>query len=560
MSERDVMIDLSYLDEDTSESTSRSSSNKSDKSTTDAKSKKSTSAKKPTSASAKKAGSTTSTKPAKTQNGRSAGDSTVRASKSKELRRASDVDADDLEDLDTDDLAHDDLANDDDAGLPAVRPAVAKLTADKPTRKARRASHRKAPERSRVEQPTRAKYALARRRNGGVAPFVPPSARRSRRQMRRDKRRHGFVALTQDKVKRRHKILPRSLIGICFTLLALGLGCAVAGAAFYAYYDNRLAESEDQISAYVDNFEGRFTEAADEIDLIRDEGVDTIQAAIGPLEDEILSRQALAELGETVSPSVWLVDTLAVDGRVSVGTAFVVSSNDEESLLLTSYDVVAAASVAPGPEVSIVKGEQRMPAELFSWDTTRDLALLRVTRPEMPTLEWASEGAAGTATGKRVFAGSGYGAFGASVSPGYLTDTSSTGYQHTSPLSDWYRGGPLMDGAGKVYGVVSTSFSPLDVDQGEVKFAVPIADACLEVLTCTNLEAMFPDDVADDSADVDDETSLDNTTGVDLSELEDLTPEQLEELQNQTDTGDAGESDSGDTETGETETEDGAEG
>ena len=41
MSERDVMIDLSYLDEETSESASRPSSKTSDSSTRDAKSKKS---------------------------------------------------------------------------------------------------------------------------------------------------------------------------------------------------------------------------------------------------------------------------------------------------------------------------------------------------------------------------------------------------------------------------------------------------------------------------------------------------------------------------------------
>lgn len=421
----------------------------------------------------------------------------------------------------------------------SVRPAVRKLAPTKTHRKARAVRKRKGPKHgSPVVHPPRGRVAHRIRRHK-VAPFVPPASRRTRRQRRRDRRKHGFVELTQDRVKKRHKILPRSVIGISFMLLSLGLGAAVSGAAFYAYYDDRLAQSEEQVNAYVEGFDAQFGNAASQIEQVSTEAIATIEKNIDPFKDFTNDQEALSTLGSTVNPSVWLVDTLDARGQSSLGSAFVVSSNDAESLLLTSLDVVEASTVIPGPEISIVKDNQRVTAELFSFDEERDLALLRVARPDMPRLDWVSDGTAARATGTRVYATTGLGGQGASVSPGTLIDTSSSGYQHTALIGPQFRGGPLLNDQGQVYGVVSSAYSPLGIPLGEVKFAVPIQDACVVVLTCTNLAELFPDEEAD-SAD-EDLTSLDGRTeGVtidagpegetDLTGLQGLDIEDLEEL------------------------------
>ncbi len=443
------------------------------------------------------------------------------------------------------------------------RPAVGKRNPTKTHRRARAARKRKGPKHgSPVVHPPRGRIAHRIRRHK-VAPFVPPASRRTRRQRRRDRRKHGFVELTQDRVKKRHKILPRSVIGISFMLLSLGVGAALSGAAFYAYYDDRLATSEEQVNAYVEGFDAQFGNAAAQIEEVSTEAIATIETNIEPFKDFTNDQAALSTLGSTVNPSVWLVDTLDERGQVSLGSAFVVSSNDAESLLLTSLDVVNASTVIPGPEISIVKDNQRVTAELFSFDEERDLALLRVARPDMPRLDWVSDGAAARATGTRVYATTGLGGQGASVSPGTLIDTSSSGYQHTALIGPQFRGGPLLNDEGRVYGVVSSAYSPLGIPLGEVKFAVPIQDACVVVLTCTNLSELFPDE---EEANDEDLTSLDGRTEgatidagpegeTDLSGLEGLDIEDLEELVE----ADSAEEDGGDAEA-EAETEAEAEG
>jgi len=421
----------------------------------------------------------------------------------------------------------------------AIRPAVRKLSPDPTQRRAKAARKRNSPKHgSPVISPPRGRIAHRIRRNK-VAPFVPPASRRTRRQRRRDRRRHGFVELTQDRVKKRHKILPRSVIGISFMLLSLGLGAAVSGAAFYAYYDDRLATSEEQVNAYVEGFDAQFGNAASQIEEVSTDAIATIEQNIKPFEQFTNDQAALSTLGSTVNPSVWLVDTLDETGQTSLGSAFVVSSNDAESLLLTSLDVVNASTVIPGPEISIVKDNQRVTAELFSFDEERDLALLRVARPDMPRLDWVSDARAAQATGTRIYAATGLGGQGASVSPGTLIDTSSSGYQHTALIGPQFRGGPLLSDQGQVYGVVSSEYSPLGIELGEVKFAVPIQDACVVVLTCTNISELFPDE-EEDGALENDLTSLDGRTegvtieaegeGTDLSGLEGLDIEDLEEL------------------------------
>ena len=44
--------------------------------------------------------------------------------------------------------------------------------------------------------------------------------------------------------------------------MAAGIGAAFSGAAFYAYYDNRLAENERTVGRFVEGFDQQFSDAA----------------------------------------------------------------------------------------------------------------------------------------------------------------------------------------------------------------------------------------------------------------------------------------------------------
>lgn len=322
------------------------------------------------------------------------------------------------------------------------------------------------------------------RRRYGVAPFVRPSARRSRRKRRRDYRQLGFVELTPEKLRLRHRILPRTVLGASLMLVSLGVGAAFSGASFYAYYDWRTSQSEAQSKAFADGFEQTFTGAQEQLELTRNQAIEEINGSLEPLRIWAGDSNAVAELPAKVGGGVFFVRTLDAAGKPSVGTAFVVSSSPTESLLLTSYQVVAALGAKPAPPVTIEKGADNFTAELWAWDADRDLALLKTTRGSLPQLEWASDTERAQTSGKRVYAVSGYGGQGATASPGLAVDASQAGIRHDTPLSPEFRGAPLTNATGQVLGVVSTSYSPTGIDVGELTFAPFITAACERVLRC----------------------------------------------------------------------------
>ena len=120
------------------------------------------------------------------------------------------------------------------------------------------------------------------------------------------------------------------------------------------------------------------------------------------------------------APSVFLLETRDESGAMEVGSAFVVGNDPEAgtSLLLTSLDVVAASTMAPGPEIHLRQGDLDLPAELWSWDPASDLALLVVETPDLPALPWASDQVAADALGRTIFAVAGLGGQGATALPG----------------------------------------------------------------------------------------------------------------------------------------------
>ena len=340
--------------------------------------------------------------------------------------------------------------------------------------------------------PTKERARGRRKRGRSVAPFVAPSRRLARRS-RRDLRKQGFVALSQERPKLRHRILPRTLIGICLFILAIGLGAGFAGASFYAYYDNRLAESEAAIEEFVGGFDQQFVEATDAIDAISAEATADLDSQLGPFRRFVVDAAAVSELNVAAAPSVWFVETLDENGRPAVGSAFVVASDGGGSLLLTSYSTVADANSRPGPEIFLTSPNDRIPALLHSVDQANDVALLVVERPNMPVLKWASDQTIAEVTGSRIFALSGLGGAGATSVPGFLVDSSAIGFQHTATIGTAFQGGPLVTASGEVLGVASLNYQPLGFDPGDVRFAPSVRNSCSVVLTCSEIDRVMAD-------------------------------------------------------------------
>jgi hypothetical protein len=326
---------------------------------------------------------------------------------------------------------------------------------------------------------------LLRRKHriGGVAPFVRPLGRFAQRRAARTWGRRGFVPLTPGRTKKRHRILPRTVIGISSMLMAFGIGAAFAGAGFYAYYDNRLAENERQIARFVDGFDEQFVDASTALDDQRVDAVEQIRDELVPLGEYTTDAAGVIGLPATAGPSVWAVATQDENGVPIGGSAFAVAGHNGGTALVTSLSVVRASTAAPGPMIELVKGDQRIVARLWAWDDANNLGLL-LTDAEIPLLDFASPTAQASMVGGRVFALSGIGGQGATASPGVLVDRSVSGLQHTAVLGTFFEGGPLLDGSGRIVGVATAGFHPLGIDPGSVLMAPDVGAMCLRLLRC----------------------------------------------------------------------------
>ena len=251
----------------------------------------------------------------------------------------------------------------------------------------------------------------------------------------------------------------------------------------YAYYEYQLGKTEDRVDEFQASFEDEVDEAVGRIDTERDAAVGAVQTQLDDLEKFAASGETLASLLDKTAPSVWFVSTLDEAGQPSVGSAFVVFSDGEQSFLLASYTTVRAATQQPAPAITVRKGDEELPVELTSWDPANDLALLTLDRPNLPALTWAPTDPP-LEIGDRVFVVSGLGAAGGSISQGFVADVSANGIQHDSPVGAAFQGGPLLNSNGEVLAVASRTYAPLGFSPEAVFFGVPIRSSCTEVIQC----------------------------------------------------------------------------
>lgn len=313
----------------------------------------------------------------------------------------------------------------------------------------------------------------------------PVAAPLTRRQARLRKRELKNAARIKKLERRRHRILPRSAIGIATMLLFFGLGVGLAGAILYAYYDWRLSENEQRVGELSESLQNRLLEANEELNLSSENAIQAIRAEAAPLRDLLEQERVVGNLTGRLQGSVWFVETLDENGAPSVGSAFVAASDDAQSLLVTSYGAVAAGTTDPSPTITVRSGEESFEAELYNWDPDHDLALLILPRGGLEPLPWADDDALARVVGDRIWAVEGIGGNGVSLSPGSVIDQSSVGIQHTAALNAAFRGGPLVNGRGEVVAIASIGYAPLNYATGDVSFGVPVQAACERILECS---------------------------------------------------------------------------
>jgi S1-C subfamily serine protease len=303
-----------------------------------------------------------------------------------------------------------------------------------------------------------------------------PKGRDRRSEWRRTEKARRYAARNSV----RFPIFTRSVLLWMLIFALVGMAFGASGAFWWAHFNTQVSE----LRSDTQDFETRSQSASADIEQQKNDATAEINAALAPLKDFLTESQTIA-LSATFGPSVYQVATLDDQGRPSVGAAFSVITGDNESIMLTSYAVIRAATVNPGPPVTLNKGAEQVEATILNWDPANDLALLRMKKGNVPVLDWAPDDVVANLLGKRVFPVSGTGGAGATLTGGTLIDQSTAGFQHTAPLGFDFQGGPVVTGDGKVIGIASLAYLPLGYDNGQIHFSPPISAACARVLNCT---------------------------------------------------------------------------
>lgn len=281
----------------------------------------------------------------------------------------------------------------------------------------------------------------------------------------------------------RERLVPRTVLGMATLILAFAIGAAASGVAFYSYYEFKKDDTAKKVDTFVTGFGDRFKTAIDTIKAEQENARTEIQKELEPLKKIRAEGETLEELLKKVGDAVWFVRTLDEAGQPSVGSAFAVASDSDETLLVTSYATVRAATFSPGPQVVVRRGEEEVKVTVWTWHPERDLALLVLNKGNVPKLDFAPRDPP-LKTGERVFAVSGLGGAGGAVTQGFVADVSANGIQNDAAVGAHFQGGPLVNSEGKVLGVASRAFAPLGFRTEGVFFSPAVRMTCERILKC----------------------------------------------------------------------------
>src|SRR5689334_22275949 len=155
--------------------------------------------------------------------------------------------------------------------------------------------------------------------------------------------------------KRRLHVIPRTVLGLAALLFFMGIAAAFSGAVLYAYYESRQEQTVSKVDTFVGSFADQLDAAKKVVQAEGDNAKQDIRNQLDELQKFAASGSTLTGLLDKARPSVWFVYTLDQAGAPSVGSAFVVFSDNQTSFLLTSYTTIQAATQQPGPGVTLKK-------------------------------------------------------------------------------------------------------------------------------------------------------------------------------------------------------------
>lgn len=273
------------------------------------------------------------------------------------------------------------------------------------------------------------------------------------------------------------QIVPKTLAGLAAWLLIFSAGAASSGIVFFAYYRYQLDSVRREVTGFEEKFAKDYQKKTKEFGDLVDESKAEISKAAG---GAVGQSEEIGELLEKVGPSIAHIQGVDAAGSPTVASGFVVTSDDSQTWILTTFSAVAGSASAKSP-VKVRLASSQRDTNVWSWDEARDLALLILKVGKTPLLDW-SEG--DPQIGSKVWAiGSAPGKYSASAAQGLLLDVSSEGLLTDADVPSHAAGGPLLARDGKVLGVLSLRYAPSGYTPSN-GWAVPVRHACKKVLRC----------------------------------------------------------------------------
>jgi putative serine protease PepD len=203
----------------------------------------------------------------------------------------------------------------------------------------------------------------------------------------------------------------------------------------------------------------------------------SLSIRIGTLESVARHHRTPADLARAARPSVFTVET-----DYALGSAWVATSNNGHSQLITNFHVIAEVYRTGGRDVHVRHGDALYTATVTRVNPVDDLAILSVD-VRLPALDvQPKEPAPGDPV---LVVGSPLG-LSDSVSSGIVSAVRTEGgvryIQFTAPISPGNSGGPVLDADGEVIGVsVAKAVAP---GAEGLSFGVPSARVCADFPVC----------------------------------------------------------------------------
>ena len=262
----------------------------------------------------------------------------------------------------------------------------------------------------------------------------------------------------------------RALIVVIVVLIVQTIGLAV-----FAVGQVQLRHDEKQAARAQ---RAALTAALRDVNKKLDDGraeANGLSTRVGDLETKAADQPDPAAVARKVEASVFTIET----GQ-GLGSAWVISSDDQSSTLVTNFHVVEDAVRAGSSTVTVRRESDntQLTGTIVKTSQSSDLAVVRVPK-SFPALPRAADR---PAPGDFVaVVGSPLGQEN-SFSTGVVAALRPGAIQFTAPISPGNSGGPVVNRKGEVIGVASAKLVS-DGAEG-LGLAIPVGDVCLTVASC----------------------------------------------------------------------------